>query len=86
MNKKKLDHYELGRGAVWLDSGTPENHLKTSEFVRIIEERTGKKIGLLEEISYQKNMIDKKQLKNLLKNSNNSQSNKAYIKKLINQK
>ena len=86
INKKKLDHYELGRGSVWLDSGTPENHLKTSEFVRIIEERTGKKIGLLEEISYQKNMIDKKQLKNLLKNSSNSESNKRYIKKIINQK
>ena len=83
MNKKKLNHYELGRGSVWLDSGTPENHLKTSEFVRIIEERTGKKIGLLEEISYQKKMIDKKQLKNLVKNLSNSESNIIYLKKLI---
>lgn len=86
INKKKLEHYELGRGSVWLDSGTPENHLKTSEFVRIIEERTGKKIGLLEEVSYQKNMINKKELKNLIKNSSNSQSNIKYIKKIINEK
>lgn len=83
LNKKKLDHYELGRGSVWLNSGTPENHLKTSEFVRIIEERTGKKIGLLEEISYQKKMIDKKKLKILVKKSNNSQANLKYIKKFI---
>ena len=86
INKKKLEDYELGRGSVWLDSGTPENHLKTSEFVRIIEERTGKKIGLLEEVSYQKNMINKKKLKNLIKNSSNSHSNIKYIKKIINEK
>jgi glucose-1-phosphate thymidylyltransferase len=86
INKKKLEDYELGRGSVWLASGTPENHLKTSEFVRIIEERTGKKIGLLEEVSYQKNMINKKKLKNLIKNSSNSQSNIKYIKKIINEK
>jgi len=86
INKKKLEDYELGRGSVWLDSGTPENHLKTSEFVRIIEERTGKKIGLLEEVSYQKNMINKKKLKNLIKTTSNSQSNISYIKKIINKK
>ena len=81
--KKKLNHVELGRGSVWLDSGTPENQLKTSEFVRIIEERTNKKIGLLEEVAYQKKMIDKKALKKIIKNSKNSQSNIAYLKKLI---
>ena len=81
--KKKLNHVELGRGSVWLDSGTPENQLKTSEFVRIIEERTNKKIGLLEEVAYQKNMINKKGLKKIIKNSKNSHSNIAYLKKLI---
>jgi glucose-1-phosphate thymidylyltransferase len=83
INKKKLSYNELGRGSVWLDSGTPENHLKTSEFVRIIEERTNKKIGLLEEIAYQKKIINKKQLSNMLKKSNNSQSNIKYLKNLI---
>ena len=83
INKKKLSYNELGRGSVWLDSGTPENHLKTSEFVRIIEERTNKKIVLLEEIAYQKKIINKKQLSNMLKKSNNSQSNIKYLKNLI---
>ena len=84
IKKKKLSFHELGRGSVWLDSGTPENHLKTAEFVRIIEERTNKKIGLLEEVAYQKNIISKKQLSNIVKKSNNSQSNIKYLKNLIN--
>jgi glucose-1-phosphate thymidylyltransferase len=86
IKKKKLSFHELGRGSVWLDSGTPENHLKTAEFVRIIEERTNKKIGLLEEVAYQKNIISKKQLSNIVKKSNNSQSNIKYLKNLINLK
>ena len=73
----------MGRGSVWLDSGTPENQLKTSEFVRIIEERTNKKIGLLEEVAYQIKMIHKKKLRKIIKTSKNSQSNIAYLKKLI---
>jgi glucose-1-phosphate thymidylyltransferase len=83
INKKKLTYHELGRGSVWLDSGTPENHLKTSEFVRIIEERTNKKIGLLEEVVYQKKIISKKQLINMLKKTNNNQSNLEYLYNLI---
>ena len=81
--KKKLTHYELGRGTVWLDSGTPNNQLKTSEFVRIIEERTGKKIGLLEEIAFKMNLINKSQLKKIISEENNSKSNIEYLKKLI---
>lgn len=80
--KKKLSYVELGRGSVWLDSGTPENLLKTSEFVRIIEERTGKKIGLLEEIAYQKKMIGLHKLKKIILNTENNSSNIEYLKKL----
>jgi glucose-1-phosphate thymidylyltransferase len=83
IKKKNLNCYELSRGSVWLDSGTPESHLKTSEFVRIIEERTNKKIGLLEEVTYQKNNISKRQLSNIIKKSNNSQSNIKYLKNLV---
>ena len=84
INKKKnLTHCELERGSVWLDSGTPENHLKVSEFVRIIEERTNKKIALLEEVAYQKGFINKNKLKIIIKKSNNNLSNINYLKKLI---
>ena len=68
---------------MWLDSGTPENHLKVSEFVRIIEERTNKKIALLEEVAYQKGFINKNKLKIIIKKSNNNLSNINYLKKLI---
>ena len=84
INKKKnLTHCELERGSVWLDSGTPENHLKVSEFVRIIEERTNKKIALLEEVAYQKGFINKNKLKIIIKKSNNNLSNINFLKKLI---
>lgn len=83
IKKKKLYQYELKRGSVWLDSGTPENHLKTSEFVRIIEERTNKKIGLLEEIVYQKKMVNKNQFKNFVKKLDNNNPNKEYLVNLI---
>ncbi len=36
----ELKNFELGRGAVWLDSGTPNDHHETAKFVKIIEERT----------------------------------------------
>lgn len=51
INKGKMIHWELGRGSVWYDAGTPEDLFKTSEFVRLIEERTGYQIANLKEIS-----------------------------------
>ncbi len=81
--KKKLYHHELERGSVWLDSGTPENHIKTVEFVRIIEERTNKKIGLIEEVAFQKGFIDKNSLKKILKTTNVSDTNLSYLKKIV---
>ena len=81
--KKKLYHYELERGSVWLDSGTPENHIKTTEFVRIIEERTNKKIGLIEEVAFQKGFISKNSLKKIIKTTNVSNTNLIYLKKIV---
>tara|TARA_B110000967_G_C18880751_1_gene560932 strand:+ start:1564 stop:2433 length:870 start_codon:yes stop_codon:yes gene_type:complete len=83
IKKKQLHEYELGRGSVWLDSGTPDNHLKTSEFVRILEERTNKKIGLLEEVVFQKKMIDKNQFKNIIKKLDNAYPSKNYLRDLL---
>ena len=46
-----LEVIKLGRGSVWLDAGSPEDLLNTSEFVRIIEDRSGIEIANLLEIS-----------------------------------
>ena len=62
ISQKKLKNFELGRGSVWLDSGTPNDYHETSQFVKIIEERTGKKIGMIEEVAYNMKFIRKKKL------------------------
>ena len=48
----------LERGVVWLDTGTPEGVLKASEFVQVVEQRQGFKIGSPEEAAYNSGFID----------------------------
>lgn len=48
----------LGRGFVWLDTGTPESLIEAGEYVHAIEKRQGQKIACLEEISYRNGWID----------------------------
>ncbi len=57
----------LDRGTAWLDTGTFNSLMQASQFVQVIEERQGQKIGCIEEIAYQQGFIDKNQLKALAK-------------------
>ncbi len=70
VNKKyleqgKLEVRILDRGTAWLDTGTFASLTQAGQFVQVIEERQGLKIGCIEEIAYNMGYIDKEQLKKI---------------------
>jgi glucose-1-phosphate thymidylyltransferase len=58
----KLKVQLLDRGTAWLDTGTFASMNQASQFVQVIEERQGLKVGCIEEIAYQQGFIDKSKL------------------------
>lgn len=62
LKQKQLNVVKLGRGHAWLDTGTHESLGTASDFVRIIEQRQGLKIGCPEEIAFTKGYIDAEQI------------------------
>jgi glucose-1-phosphate thymidylyltransferase len=55
----------FGRGMAWLDTGTFNSLMQASQFIQVIEERQGLKVGCIEEIAYGMGFIDAAQLKQL---------------------
>lgn len=67
LQKNKLKVAVLDRGTAWLDTGTFASLMQASQFVQVIEERQGLKIGCIEEIAYRMKFIDKNQMEILAK-------------------
>jgi glucose-1-phosphate thymidylyltransferase len=63
IEQSDLEFVRLPLGVAWLDTGTPNSLADASLFVRVLEERTGRKIACLEEISFNNRWINENQLK-----------------------
>lgn len=63
LEEGKLNVVTLGRGTAWLDTGTFDSLIQAQQFVQVIEERQGLKIGCIEEIAYRKGFITADELK-----------------------
>ena len=74
----------LTRGTAWLDTGTPENLLAASSYVKIIEDRQGYKIACLEEIALRQGWITNIEIREYVDGlADNSYS--EYIRKILNE-
>ena len=62
LEKSKLEVKILSKGSVWLDTGTIKSLMQANQYVQVIEERQGRKIGCIEEAAFFSGFINKEQL------------------------
>lgn len=65
LRQNRLKVAVLNRGTAWLDTGTFPSLMQAGQFVQVIEERQGLKVGCIEEIAYRNGFISAKELKQL---------------------
>jgi glucose-1-phosphate thymidylyltransferase len=67
LRRNQLKVAVLSRGTAWLDTGTFPSLMQAGQFVQVIEERQGLKIGCIEEVAYRNGYISKEQLTEIAK-------------------
>jgi glucose-1-phosphate thymidylyltransferase len=65
LERGKLKVGVLNRGTAWLDTGTIQSLMQAGQYVQVIEERQGLKIGCIEEIAYRMGFIDAEKLREI---------------------
>ena len=78
----KLKVSVLDKGTAWLDTGTFKSLMQASQFVQVIEERQGLKIGAIEEAAYRMGFIDRFQFKKVVKDLTKSGYGKHLLSSL----
>ncbi len=81
LKQEQLKIQLLGRGFAWLDSGTHESLNEATDFIKVIEKRTGLKVACIEEIAFNQGYITKEQLHQLAMDYGKS-SYGTYLKSL----
>jgi glucose-1-phosphate thymidylyltransferase len=84
LKKGKLSVATMSRGTAWLDTGTFDSLMQAANFVQVIEQRQGLKVGCVEEVAYRMKFIDKLQLLKLAKPLEKSGYG-VYLQSLVDQ-
>lgn len=82
LQEKTLSVVAMGRGMAWLDTGTHDSLLDSSQFVKTIESRQGLKIACIEEVAYLKGFINRDQLAAIAEKMPDS-TYSMYVKSLL---
>lgn len=79
---RSLSFTSLGRGTAWLDTGTPNSLHDAATYVRVMEERTGLKIGCPEEVAWQNGWLSNERIKQILNDPKKGEYSR-YLEQVI---
>jgi glucose-1-phosphate thymidylyltransferase len=82
LGEGRLRVKNLGRGVAWLDGGTPGDLYEASQFVKVIQDRTGLRVSCPEEIAYRRGFIDREALMRIAEQAAASDY-KAYLRRVL---
>ncbi len=82
LRRGRLQVQTMGRGFAWLDTGTPESLMQASQFIEILEQRQGLKVGVPEEIAWRMGFIDAADLQRMATELRNS-SYGEYLARVV---
>ncbi len=82
LEEGRMNVVPMRRGNAWLDAGTPDSLMESSQFVQIIEQRQGLKIACIEEIAYRRGFINDEQMAGLIGALKDGCVYKKYLQKI----